>query len=262
MKVTVKKDEVVVLVQEWLRSNGFLETMQSLERESRVTSVKYGREQQFLRQKILAGAFDQATEFLSTFRASPALDWDRAQFLLTRQSFLEAAYARDDDAKAAIMAELSRYEHKCSREEYGALCYIMQLPALTDHADFYDWTPQQGRLDTFVAISEGMDHLFPPSGHQRLLEMMAPGRLDDLLRMAVLHQLTSFRAQHPEVELPSTLEFSLLTDLGGPDDMALHKTLSEHVDGLKKAPEEDVLLAKDYDIVDDPKPFSTAWNIP
>ncbi|KAG9390880.1 LIS1 [Carpediemonas membranifera] len=261
MRVNVKKTEVVVIVLEWLRENGYLESLQALEHESKVSSVVYGREQKFLRQKVLSGQFIQTLEFIATFRSNQALDFERCCFLITRQRLLEAVYHKDATAKHHLMEEVAKYEHKASREEYSQLCYLVQLPNLTDHPDFYEWLPEQGRHSLFIELSTLLKHVIPQTGRHELVQRMAPGRLNDLLKMSVLHQLHQFKAQYPEVDLPPQLDFSLLTDLSSPDDVSLHRAMAGLIGDVEREsqPGNDALVPSEYAIPEDDETGGARW---
>jgi len=64
MRVSLKKEEIVLLCLDFLKQSGFIKAMRALEEESLVKADTYGREIDFLRTLVLDGQWADVEKFM------------------------------------------------------------------------------------------------------------------------------------------------------------------------------------------------------
>eukprot|EP00656_Telonema_subtile_P015249 TRINITY_DN1796_c0_g1_i4.p1 TRINITY_DN1796_c0_g1~~TRINITY_DN1796_c0_g1_i4.p1 ORF type:complete len:615 (-),score=138.68 TRINITY_DN1796_c0_g1_i4:686-2530(-) len=213
MQLKITKEEVVLVLLEWTRSQGYCGAMRALERDTGVCLETHGRELSFIRSLILDGRWSDAEKFIEPLKQSPKFDYDQVLFELRRQKFLELL---DNQALTPAVMELvdglKELEGQCSQDEFNTLCYCLTLGSLKEHKDFKDWTPEKGRLECFEACAPYFEVIY---GSRSNKIPVPQGRLLSLLRQSLLHQMHKYADDHPEWEVPEDkFSISLLHDLG------------------------------------------------
>ena len=92
VKIHLKKKDVLLTVLEFLKSNGYVESMRCLEHESGLSVDNYGNDLDFLRELVLDGQWEDAENFVSPLRkkaGESGFNFERVMFELRKQRFLE-----------------------------------------------------------------------------------------------------------------------------------------------------------------------------
>ena len=90
VKIHLKKQDILLTVLDFLKSNGYIESMRCLEHESGLTVDNYGNDMDFLRNLILDGQWDDAENFVQPLKKnieSNDFDFDRVMFEIRKQRF-------------------------------------------------------------------------------------------------------------------------------------------------------------------------------
>mmetsp|Transcript_23453 Transcript_23453/g.41497 ORF Transcript_23453/g.41497 Transcript_23453/m.41497 type:complete len:705 (+) Transcript_23453:52-2166(+) len=215
--VAIDESEIVVVVMDYLKRKGFVESLVALEKESKVSMESYGKEITYLRRLMLDGQWEDLENIILPLKDEAAdFDFERIQFLIHRQKFLEMLYSQSlSSAVVELVENLKQFEGKCSGQEFQQLCYCVTLPKLTDHPDFRYWTPHKGRSQCFDEVLPLLQRVYTkynPDGKPASvaqIEVMEPNRLVTLLRQAVLYQVDNVLRHSDVKSAPQRLTLSL-----------------------------------------------------
>jgi hypothetical protein len=84
VKLELAHSDVVLLILDYLRENGYLASMLSLEQESNLSLFKYSQDISFFRQLILEGNWPQVEQLLKAVSRKGKFDLNRGIFHIKR----------------------------------------------------------------------------------------------------------------------------------------------------------------------------------
>eukprot|EP00002_Diphylleia_rotans_P004178 TRINITY_DN13005_c0_g1_i1.p1 TRINITY_DN13005_c0_g1~~TRINITY_DN13005_c0_g1_i1.p1 ORF type:complete len:685 (-),score=92.29 TRINITY_DN13005_c0_g1_i1:121-2175(-) len=211
--VVVRKQDVVVLVLDFLKQNGMIRAMRSLEVETGLRVDLFGKEIQHIRDLILDGNWDGIERFLRPYQKRIGAGFRTILFSIRKQRFLEAVeYQHLNPAVVQLVDGLKDLENQCSPQEFNELCYIITLPRISDHPRYGNWSPMKGRQATFETIFPLLEVAFGSSFQGQDFQ---PNRLERLLKQSLSYQISRWRVQYPHAPpLPTPLYATLLEDFG------------------------------------------------
>ena len=224
VKIHLKKQDILLTVLDFLKTNGYIESMRCLEHESGLTVDNYGNDMDFLRNLILDGQWDDAENFVSPLEKKSQendFDFQRVMFEIRKQRFLELVDGRDQaGAVDALTDGLKQLEGRCSKEEFNKLCYCLTLETLNDHPDYASWTPYQGRLECFTAVRTLFDRVFAGEwmAQRDAAARVEPNHLITLLQQSALYQASLYMAATSTTTLPNPIHFDVLSPAFRPLD--------------------------------------------
>ena len=224
VKIHLKKKDVLLTVLEFLKSNGYVESMRCLEHESGLSVDNYGNDLDFLRELVLDGQWEDAENFVSPLRkkaGESGFNFERVMFELRKQRFLELVDGKDQEgAVLELTAGLKELEGRCSKEEFNKLCYCLTLESLSDHPDYSAWTPYHGRMECFTAIKHLFDTVFSVEWREQkeTMQRVEPNHLITLLQQSALYQASLYMAATSTTTLPNPIHFDVLSPTFRPQD--------------------------------------------
>lgn len=155
----------------FLRRRGYTDSLAAFELESGVSEADLGNSLHYLKQLILTGRWDDALSYLTPLKKT-VVNYERTEFLLRRQQFLEAlswhgagghpkwslAWSPHHDGLGngqsmdAVVALLKSMEGKCTAGEFDSLCLCLTLEDIRENAEFSTWSVSRGRQGCFEAL--------------------------------------------------------------------------------------------------------------
>lgn len=172
-----------------------------MERESGVINGIYADDVLFLRQLILDGQWDDVLEFIQPLETLSSFDARQFQYLVLRQKYIEllcikceaGLVANVDAAVDEVVKVLSDLENLCpSKEVYSHLCLLLTLPKLSDHADYHDWNPSNGRVGCFQEIYPLIEKFLPYENPTKDRPTVQEATNDRLIHLLIKGQLVIF----------------------------------------------------------------------
>lgn len=172
--LTLKEEDVVRLVLEFLHNRDMHISQLSLERETGVINGSYSDDVLFLRQLILDGQWDDVLEFIQPLETLPAFDMKKFKYQILRRKYEELLCIKSeatllsgtlnsvDNAVEEVVKVLRELEKVVpSKEEYSQLCLLLTLPRLNDHLSYKDWNPSHARVQCFREILPIVEKFLP-----------------------------------------------------------------------------------------------------
>ncbi|XP_055686939.1 WD repeat-containing protein 47 isoform X2 [Lutzomyia longipalpis] len=205
-RLSLREEDVVRLMLEFLNNRELNITQLSLERETGVINGLYSDDVLFLRQLILDGQWDDVLEFIQPLEALQAFDMKHFQYTILRYKYIEllcikseagggvaaaggALMGSIDGAVEEVVQVLGQLEKLApSKDEYSGLCMLLQLPRLGDHMLYRDWNPSKARIQCFREVFPLVDR-FLPSDKKSIQNLAAKNdRLVQLVIKGVLYE--------------------------------------------------------------------------
>ncbi|XP_047345030.1 WD repeat-containing protein 47 isoform X2 [Vespa velutina] len=204
--LTLREEDVVRLILEFLHSRDLHISQLSLERETGVINGQYSDDVLFLRQLILDGQWDDVLEFIQPLEALPDFDMRKFTYSILRHKYVELLCIKSeanliaagtngsvDNAVEEVVKVLSDLEKVApTKEEYSSFCLLLTLPRLTDHLQYKDWNPSNARVQCFREVHPLVEKFLP--GDRKSNDLVHPvtsaknDRLIQLIIKGILYE--------------------------------------------------------------------------
>ena len=163
-KLSIKEEDTIRLVLEFLSRRDLCLAQISLERESGINNCPYGDDLIFLRQLILDGQWSDALEFVQPLEYFDSFPVDQFRFLIYKHKYIELLCIRSENTGNGIIFQteiaiqdiidcLKNLEKYASfSEEYSRLNSLLTIPDLSQEEELKNFNPSQWRLKCFEEI--------------------------------------------------------------------------------------------------------------
>ncbi|PRD26511.1 UNVERIFIED_CONTAM: Wdr47 [Trichonephila clavipes] len=168
--LTLKEEEVVKLLLEFLSNRELSISQLSVERETGVINGTFSDDILFLRQLILDGQWDDVLEFVQPLEGIENFDSKQFRYIVIKHKYIELLCIRSETgifqnvevAVEEVVKSLADLEKYCpSKEDYNNLCLLVTLPRLSDHFDYRNWNPSNARVNCFKAVYPLVEKFLP-----------------------------------------------------------------------------------------------------
>ncbi|KAH9395724.1 WD repeat-containing protein 47 [Tyrophagus putrescentiae] len=167
-KVSVREEDAIRLILEFLSRRELCISQLSLERESGIYNCNVGDDLIFLRQLILDGQWEDALQFVTPLESLEHFASRQFHFLIYKHKYVELLCIRAEASCAPTSATtssslasvevavqdiidcLNQLEvYAPSREDYHRLSSLLTIPSLSDDEELRNWNPNSWRLQCF-----------------------------------------------------------------------------------------------------------------
>lgn len=196
--LTLREEDVVRLTLEFLYGRDLHISQLSLERETGVINGQFSDDGLFLRQIILDGQWDDALEFIQPLETLSDFDMRKFTYSILRHKYVELLCIKSeanivagtdgsvDTAVEEVVKVLSDLEKVApTKEEYSNLCLLLTLPRLTDHLQFKDWNPSNGRIQCFREVYPLVEKFLPGDRNPDTNQPIAFAKNDRLIQLII-----------------------------------------------------------------------------
>lgn len=195
--LTLKEEEVIKLLLEFLSNRELSISQLSVERETGVINGTFSDDILFLRQLILDGQWDDVLEFVQPLEGIETFDSKQFRYIVIKHKYIELLCIRSetgifqnvDVAVEEVVKSLAELEKYCpSKEDYNNLCLLVTLPRLSDHFDYRNWNPSNARVNCFKAVYPLVEKFLPLDKKGAESHMAKGDRLIQLIIKGVLYE--------------------------------------------------------------------------
>ncbi|CAL1289418.1 unnamed protein product [Larinioides sclopetarius] len=195
--LTLKEEEVVKLLLEFLSNRELSISQLSVERETGVINGTFSDDILFLRQLILDGQWDDVLEFVQPLEGLENFDSKQFHYIVIKHKYIELLCIRSetgifqnvDVAVEEVVKSLADLEKYCpSKEDYNNLCLLVTLPRLSDHFDYRNWNPSNARVNCFKAVYPLVEKFLPLDKKGAESQTAKGDRLIQLIIKGVLYE--------------------------------------------------------------------------
>ena len=149
------KNDVILLIMEFLYSENLLDSLITIEKETKLSIFSYNKELSFLRKLIIEGNWEEAENFLLPLKTNQNFHYNSAIKLLKLQKLYETIETRFVNLnQEEIIKQLKEIKNFLKEEELKDLLILLKKDSIKESPEFYNWTVNRGRLTTFEQIKE------------------------------------------------------------------------------------------------------------
>lgn len=195
--LTLKEEEVIKLLLEFLSNRELSISQLSVERETGVINGTFSDDILFLRQLILDGQWDDVLEFVQPLEGIESFDSKQFRYIVIKHKYIELLCIRSetgifqnvDVAVEEVVKSLADLEKYCpSKEDYNNLCLLVTLPRLSDHFDYRSWNPSNARVNCFKSVYPLVEKFLPLDKKGMESQTAKGDRLIQLIIKGVLYE--------------------------------------------------------------------------
>ena len=105
IKYSIKKDDLLLIIMDYLYSEGLYQSYISLEDESKINLFKYEEKLEILRKCILDGDWEEAEKFLSKLKTIENFPYTKLLFEIKKEKLIEEVESQQNDYSTNVLAQ-------------------------------------------------------------------------------------------------------------------------------------------------------------
>ena len=149
------KNDVILLIMDFLYSSDLIDSLITMEKETKLSIFSYNKELSFLRKLIIEGKWEEAENFLLPLKSNLNFKYNSAIKYLKLQIIYETIETRSEKLnQEEIIKQLKDIKNILEEEEFKDLLNLLNKNSIKEIPEFSDWTVSRGRLKTFNNIKE------------------------------------------------------------------------------------------------------------
>ena len=149
------KNDVILLIMDFLYSSDLIDSLITMEKETKLSIFSYNKELSFLRKLIIEGKWEEAENFLLPLKSNLNFRYNSAIKYLKLQIIYETIETRSEKLnQEEIIKQLKDIKNVLEEEEFKDLLNLLNKNSIKEIPEFSDWTVSRGRLKTFNNIKE------------------------------------------------------------------------------------------------------------
>ena len=149
------KNDVILLIMDFLYNSDYIDSLITIEKESKLSIFSYNKELLFLRKLIIEGKWEEAENFLLPLKSNINFEYNKAISSLKLQKIYEVIETRSADIdQEKIISELKDIKKFLTEEEFRELLDLLNKNSIKEIPKYKDWTVNRGRLKAFENIKE------------------------------------------------------------------------------------------------------------
>ena len=147
------KNDVILLIMDFLYYSDLLDSLITIEKETKLSIFSYNKELSFLRKLIIEGNWEEAENFLLPLKSNENFDYNKAISYLKLQKIYETIESGSVDLdQEKIISQLKEIKNFLTEEEFRDLLNILNKNSIKDIPKLSNWTVNRGRLKAFDSI--------------------------------------------------------------------------------------------------------------
>ena len=169
------KNDIILLIMDFLYSLDYIDSLITIEKETKLSIFTYNKELSFLRKLIIEGNWEEAENFLLPLKSNENFQYNSAIKYLKLQKIYEAIETRSDNLnQEEILSQLKDIKNFLTEEEFKDLLNILNKNSIKEIPQYHNWTVNRGRLKTFDNIKVLFEVVYPKDKEEKIIR-------DDLL---------------------------------------------------------------------------------
>ena len=149
------KNDIILLIMDFLYSSDLIDSLITIEKETKLSIFSFNKELSFLRKLIIEGNWEEAENFLLPLESNKKFEYKKAISFLKLQKIYETIEIHSaglDQEK--IIAQLKDIKNFLNENEFRDLLDLLNKNTIKEIPEFQNWTVNRGRLKTFDKIKE------------------------------------------------------------------------------------------------------------
>ena len=164
------KNDIILLIMDFLYSLDYIDSLITIEKETKLSIFTYNKELSFLRKLIIEGNWEEAENFLLPLKSNENFQYISAIKYLKLQKIYEAIETRSDNLnQEEILSQLKDIKNFLTEEEFKDLLNILNKNSIKEIPQYHNWTVNRGRLKTFDNIKELFEVVYPKDKEEKII---------------------------------------------------------------------------------------------
>ena len=156
------RNDVILLIMDFLYSSDLIDSLITIEKESKLSIFYFNKELSFLRKLIIEGNWEEAENFLLPLESNEIFEYKKAMSILKLQRIYETIETHSSDLnQEKIISQLKDIKKLLTEEEFRDLLDLLNKNSIKEIPKYKDWTVNRGRLKTFENIKELFKVVYP-----------------------------------------------------------------------------------------------------
>ena len=159
---SILKNDILMLIIDYLYSTDLIDSLITIEKETKQNIFSYNKELLFLRKLILEGNWDEVEKFLFPLKTNSLFDFSSAFYFFKLQKFFETT---ETDAinynQNEIKLQLKVIRNYSKEEDFKELINLLNKNSIREEQKYKNWTINRGRLKTFEKIRKLLEVIYP-----------------------------------------------------------------------------------------------------
>ena len=161
-KNDILENDILLLIMDYLYSTDLIDSLITIEQESKLSIFSYNKELSFLRKLIMKGNWPEAENFLLPLKSNPIFDFSSTIYYLKLQKFFETTEIESTNYdQNEIELQLKDIRNYSTEEQFKELLNLLNKNTIKEEEKYKNWTINRGRLKTFEKIRELMGVIYP-----------------------------------------------------------------------------------------------------
>ena len=157
------KNDVILLIMDFLYSSDLIDSLITIEKESKLSIFYFNKELSFLRKLIIEGNWEEAENFLLPLESNEIFEYKKAMSILKLQRIYETIETHSSDLnQEKIISQLKDIKNFLNENEFRDLLDLLNKNTIKEIPKFKNWTVNRGRLNTFNKIKELFKVVYSP----------------------------------------------------------------------------------------------------
>ena len=157
------KNDVILLIMDFLYSSELIDSLITIEKESKLSIFYFNKELSFLRKLIIEGNWEEAENFLLPLESNEIFEYKKAMSILKLQRIYETIETHSSDLnQEKIISQLKDIKNFLNENEFRDLLDLLNKNTIKEIPKFKNWTVNRGRLNAFNKIKELFKVVYSP----------------------------------------------------------------------------------------------------
>ena len=156
------KNDIILLIMDFLYSLDYIDSLITIEKETKLSIFTYNKELSFLRKLIIEGNWEEAENFLLPLKSNINFEYNSAIKLLKLQKLFEITETQSINLdQNEIESQLKDIRNLLTEDEFKNLLNLLNQSSIRQNPEYKNWTINKGRLDTFEKIKNLFRIIYP-----------------------------------------------------------------------------------------------------
>ena len=158
----ILKNDILMLIMDYLYSTDLIDSLITIEKETKQNIFSYNKELSFLRKLIIEGNWKETENFLYPLKTNTLFDFSSAIYSLKLQKFFETTETDSINYNQnEIESQLKDIRNYSTEEEFKELLNLLNKNSIREEIKYKNWTINRGRLKTFEKIRTLLEVIYP-----------------------------------------------------------------------------------------------------
>ena len=156
------KNDIILLIMDFLYSSNLIDSLITIEQETKLSIFTYNKELSFLRKLLIEGNWEEAENFLLPLKSNINFEYNTSIKYIKLQKLYETIETNSINLNQnEIESQLKDIHNFLEEDEFKDLLNILNQNSIRQNPEYKNWTINKGRLNTFNKIKNIFGSIYP-----------------------------------------------------------------------------------------------------